>query len=50
MSENAARDKDAAGDVLVVDFVFVPYGAPEPVEWQARHPEWFRVPARLILP
>lgn len=28
---------------LSVPFVFVPNGAPDPVEWRARHPGWARV-------
>jgi hypothetical protein len=35
---------------LSVPFVFVPNGAPDPVEWRARHPGWVAMPAKLFLP
>jgi hypothetical protein len=35
---------------LRLPFVFVPNGAPDPVDWRARHPGWTSMPARLILP
>jgi len=43
------EDEDAAGpDDLVVPFIFVPHGDPEPTEWMARHPGWVRFPATLV--
>ena len=35
-------------EVLVVDFVFIPHGAPEPEAWLRAHPETFSVPARMV--
>lgn len=36
-------------DDLVLPFRFVPYGAPDPADWKERHPDWFSVPATLML-
>lgn len=36
-----------SSDTLVVPFAWVPEDAPEPTEWLMRHPDAFRVPARL---
>ena len=44
----ASFDKSESG--LRLPFVFVPNGAPDPVDWRARHPGWTTIPARLILP
>ena len=35
-------------DDLVLPFIYVPYGAPDPVGWKARHPGWFSIPATFI--
>lgn len=35
---------------LSLPFVFVPNGAPDPVEWRARHPGWVAIPAKMFLP
>jgi len=35
-------------DVVRVAFCFVPHGAPEPTEWMARHPGWFKIPATFV--
>ena len=35
-------------EVLVVDFVFIPHGAPEPEAWLRAHPESFSVAARMV--
>ena len=40
-----AGDDGDGPDELRVPFVFVPTGAPDPVEWMARHPGWVRFPA-----
>ena len=32
-------------DELKLPFIFVPYGAPEPTEWLARHPDYIKLPA-----
>ncbi len=32
-------------DDLAVAFVFVPRGAPDPVDWKAQHPGWVSLPA-----
>ncbi len=34
---------------LVVPFVFVPHGAPEPTDWMADHPGWVKFPATMIV-
>jgi len=34
-------------NVLRLPFVFVPNGAPAPVEWRKRHPDWISIPAVL---
>ena len=45
----ADEDDDELGpDELRVPFVFVPDGAPDPVEWMAEHPGWVRFPATLV--
>ena len=31
-----------------IPFCFVPHGAPEPTEWMARHPGWFKIPATFV--
>ena len=38
---------DQPGD-LRVPFIFVPHGAPDPVEWKAAHPGWVRFPATFV--
>lgn len=35
----------ASSNCLRVPFVFVPHGAPKPVEWMAAHPGWVSFPA-----
>jgi len=35
-------------DDLVVPFIFVPKGSPEPKEWLAQHPGAIRIPATLV--
>ena len=34
-------------DDLVVDFVFVPNGAPFPHDWVRRHPDYISLPAQF---
>ncbi len=36
-------------DDLVIPFVFVPHGAPEPTEWMNEHPGWVKFPATVML-
>ncbi len=33
---------------LRVPFIFVPHGAPPPLEWMAEHPGWVKFPATFI--
>ncbi|MCW3474313.1 AHH domain-containing protein [Limobrevibacterium gyesilva] len=35
-------------DSLDTPFLFVPHGAPEPIEWMARHPGWVKFPAVMV--
>lgn len=35
---------------LVLDFVFVPHGAPWPENWVARHPDYITLPAKFVRP
>jgi hypothetical protein len=35
-------------NTLRVPFVFVPHGAPMPLEWMAEHPGWVRFPATFV--
>lgn len=50
MADNSERlDKPGVlSDTLVVPFIFVPHGAPEPREWLAQHPGAVRIPARFV--
>lgn len=31
-----------------IPFIFVPHGAPEPLAWMARHPDWVKIPATMV--
>ncbi len=42
------KDRPGAWDVVRIPFCFVPHGAPEPTEWMARHPNWFKIPATFV--
>ncbi|MBV8613941.1 MAG: glycoside hydrolase family protein [Acetobacteraceae bacterium] len=42
------KDWPSGWDVVRIPFCFVPHGAPEPTEWMARHPGWFKIPATFI--
>jgi hypothetical protein len=35
-------------DELKLPFIFVPHGAPEPVEWLGKHPDWIKLPATVV--
>jgi hypothetical protein len=50
MERDVADKKDwpDGWDVVRLPFCFVPHGAPEPTEWMARHPGWFKIPATFI--
>ena len=50
MEHDVADEKDWPNgwDVVRIPFCFVPHGAPEPTEWMARHPGWFKIPATFI--
>lgn len=37
----------ASSNCLRVPFIFVPHGAPKPVEWMAAHPGWVSFPAKF---
>ncbi len=47
MSESLPRQPGP--DDVVIPFVFVPHGAPEPTEWMAEHPGWVKFPAMLVI-
>ncbi|MGA9868087.1 MAG: hypothetical protein WBQ75_16805 [Acetobacteraceae bacterium] len=41
-------DINGPGDDLILPFIFVPHGGPEPpelAEYKANHPDWFTIPA-----
>jgi len=35
-------------DELKLPFIFVPHGAPEPIEWLSRHPDYIKLPATFV--
>ena len=50
MERDVADEKDWPGawNEVRIPFCFVPHGAPEPTEWMARHPNWFKIPATFV--
>ncbi|MBV8402536.1 MAG: hypothetical protein JOZ17_28025 [Acetobacteraceae bacterium] len=42
------KDWPGAWNEVRIPFCFVPHGAPEPTEWMARHPGWFKIPATFV--
>lgn len=44
-----AKSDAAGGDRLEASFVFVKHGDPMPREWMARHPDWVKFPATLVV-
>ncbi len=44
-------DRYRSGDDLILPFIFIPHGAPEPPEvaaFKARYPGWFTIPATFV--
>jgi len=44
-----AKSDDGGGNGFEVPFVFVKHGDPLPREWMARHPDWVKFPATLVV-
>ena len=47
MTDDPDSKKPGFGD-LESPFLFVPHGAPEPVEWMRKHPGWVKFPATFV--
>ncbi|WP_284943942.1 AHH domain-containing protein [Acidisoma cladoniae] len=47
-SKDRVYDSDYVADELRVPFVFIPRGAPRPLEWMAAHPGWVKFPATFV--
>ena len=48
MSDGSDNSGRPGPDDLQTPFLFVPHGAPEPVEWMRKHPGWVKFPATFV--
>lgn len=48
MTDNSHKPGGSGPDDLQTPFLFVPHGAPEPVEWMRKHPGWVKFPATFV--
>ena len=48
MTDDSSTPGGPGPDDLQTPFLFVPHGAPEPVEWMRKHPGWVKFPATFV--